>query len=318
MDYVLCLTVLVLLVKEVFNEPYLPRKKLQPKFLPTPTNITVHRGELAVLRCHIVDLGPKVVVWRKESNDVPLTIGTSTFSQEDHMAIEVQKISEEESKWDLIIKDVQPRHAGTYLCQVTATKLYTHYVTLQVLDEPVQINDTLHLAGTQYLNQDEDIKLRCNVTGSLKPPSELEWFFNGQRIMPSLLYWRDRTVIKSDVVGNTVYSELTIKRSILEDAGMYICRSSDLKIKSISVNVLSTEKQTVSRRGMDSSGGRIQALNSAPSYVQRHFNIYLSFISLCVFTVVTSNYLTQLSFLWQYDHISCDSPEKREKRRGGR
>lgn len=32
-----------------------------PKFLRTPTNVTVHRGELAELMCHIQNLGPKTV-----------------------------------------------------------------------------------------------------------------------------------------------------------------------------------------------------------------------------------------------------------------
>jgi len=35
--------------------------------------------------------------------------------------------------WDLYIKDAQPEHAGTYKCQVVATKIYAHYVTLVVL-----------------------------------------------------------------------------------------------------------------------------------------------------------------------------------------
>jgi hypothetical protein len=34
------------------------------------------------------------VVWRKESSDVPLTIGETIFSPESNMAIQVQKISE--------------------------------------------------------------------------------------------------------------------------------------------------------------------------------------------------------------------------------
>ena len=39
----------------------------------------------------------------------------------------------QEIQWDLIIKDVQLHDAGNYLCQVTASKLYTHYVSLHVL-----------------------------------------------------------------------------------------------------------------------------------------------------------------------------------------
>lgn len=49
------------------------------------------------------------------------------------MSIGVEKINEQQSHWDLLIKNVQLHHAGTYLCQVTASKLYTHYVSLHVL-----------------------------------------------------------------------------------------------------------------------------------------------------------------------------------------
>lgn len=38
------------------------------------------------------------VVWRKQTNDVPFTIGETMFSQEDNMAIEIQKLSEDVSK----------------------------------------------------------------------------------------------------------------------------------------------------------------------------------------------------------------------------
>lgn len=38
-----------------------PSRQNSPKFLPTPTNITVHRGEVAELHCHIKNLGPRMV-----------------------------------------------------------------------------------------------------------------------------------------------------------------------------------------------------------------------------------------------------------------
>lgn len=33
----------------------------QPRFLPTPTNVTFLRGELATLRCAVINLGTKYV-----------------------------------------------------------------------------------------------------------------------------------------------------------------------------------------------------------------------------------------------------------------
>ena len=93
------------------------------------------------------------VVWRKKGEDPPLTIGADTFTEEDEMSIDVSKISEEESYWDLLIKDVRSRHAGTYLCQVTASKLYTHYVSLHVLGKYVQ--HIPNVKTTSYLRRCE-------------------------------------------------------------------------------------------------------------------------------------------------------------------
>ncbi|XP_060574562.1 uncharacterized protein LOC132732192 isoform X2 [Ruditapes philippinarum] len=135
MDFIMYLVFILLSLDQVLNAPHGRRRKLQPTFLPTPKDIIVHRGELAVLKCHIKDVGPKKVVWRKESSDVPLTIGETIFSPESNMAIQVHKISEHVIQYDLIIKDVETKHNGTYLCQVTASKTYAHYVTLTVLGE---------------------------------------------------------------------------------------------------------------------------------------------------------------------------------------
>ena len=80
------------------------------------------------------------VVWRKKGVDAPLTIGADTFVEEDQMTINVETITEQESHWDLLIKDVQLHHGGTYLCQVTASKLYTHYISLHVLGTLVYLS----------------------------------------------------------------------------------------------------------------------------------------------------------------------------------
>lgn len=109
-----------------------------PKFLPTPTNITVHKGEHAELPCHINNLGPKMVVWRKASDEHPLTIGPTTFTPAGDISVAYNKLSDTVSQWNLMIKNVRPRHAGVYECQISSRGIYTHYVALNVLDEPLR------------------------------------------------------------------------------------------------------------------------------------------------------------------------------------
>ncbi|KAL3866924.1 hypothetical protein ACJMK2_044171, partial [Sinanodonta woodiana] len=109
------------------------KEGVAPSYLPSPSNITVHEGELAVLKCRIQNVGPKTVVWLKAGDESPLTIGKEVFAPEERMQVDYKMISSIESQWDLQIKNVQKRHAGTYECQISATELYTQYVYLVVL-----------------------------------------------------------------------------------------------------------------------------------------------------------------------------------------
>ena len=73
------------------------------------------------------------VVWRKTNEEYPLTIGEMSFSQDDEMSIDHSQITKSSSTWDLLIKNVKPRHAGMYECQISANHLIAHYVTLNVV-----------------------------------------------------------------------------------------------------------------------------------------------------------------------------------------
>lgn len=60
-----------------------------------------------------------------------------TFSQNDEMSVDHSQLTRDSSSWDLLIKNVKPRHAGIYECQVTANHLIAHYVTLNVIGKSV-------------------------------------------------------------------------------------------------------------------------------------------------------------------------------------
>lgn len=73
------------------------------------------------------------VVWRRTKEDYPLTIGKMTFSQEDEMSVQHTELSRTSSSWDLLIKNVKPKHAGVYECQISANHLIAQYVYLNVI-----------------------------------------------------------------------------------------------------------------------------------------------------------------------------------------
>ncbi|XP_060591281.1 zwei Ig domain protein zig-8-like isoform X2 [Ruditapes philippinarum] len=211
-----------------------------PKFLQTPNNVTVHRGELAELMCHIQNLGPKTVVWRKASEENPLTLGTTIFPQAMEISINHADISPIESKWNLLIKNVQPKHAGVYECQISSTGIYTRYVALNVLKSPVVRKPKLTITGTQYVNRYNDIHLVCNATGVNRAPEDVDWFFNGNKIHTTHPHWYGRIEIVKHrpLPGRSYISELIIHLSTMEDQGNYVCRSSDLNVNSMNVHIL--------------------------------------------------------------------------------
>ncbi|KAK3578277.1 hypothetical protein CHS0354_010478 [Potamilus streckersoni] len=182
------------------------------------------------------------VVWRDTSKDFPLTIGTMTFAPEDEMSVDYKYISRTESHWDLTIKNVKPHHAGLYECQITSSTLFTHYVRLNVIDEPessVKISE-VRVTGGEYVTLHEKIHLTCNATGADRAPDDVDWFFEGNRIHSSSPRWRDRVEIlkRKPIPGKAYISELIIRRSTMADQGSYVCRSSDLSVNSIKVHVL--------------------------------------------------------------------------------
>ena len=78
------------------------------------------------------------VVWRKIGQDVPLTIGEMRFAPEaTELSIDHSKMSLSSSTWDLLIKNVQFKHAGVYECQVTANHRIAQNVILNVLGNAI-------------------------------------------------------------------------------------------------------------------------------------------------------------------------------------
>ena len=65
--------------------------------------------------------------------DYPLTVGRVVFDSEEDLSVEFNDEHNGITEWNLVIKRVQPRHAGTYECQISAKKIYTHHVYLHVL-----------------------------------------------------------------------------------------------------------------------------------------------------------------------------------------
>ncbi|KAK3098679.1 hypothetical protein FSP39_021910 [Pinctada imbricata] len=223
------------------------KRQVPPTFLETGRrNITVHKGDLAILKCRIRNLGPKQVAWRKLTMHYPLTVGKLTFLPEEDISVEFNDFKNGVTEWNLVIKRAAPKHSGTYECQISAKKLYTHHVYLHVL--------AIRISGTEYVNLYEKIKLTCNVTfRSARPPS-IDWFHDGNVIKTQDPRWRNRIEITRRVVQKERYlrSDLTIEISAMTDGGRYVCRSIDyinnnINTANMDVNVLNINKEVMKR-----------------------------------------------------------------------
>ncbi|KAJ8304777.1 hypothetical protein KUTeg_018360, partial [Tegillarca granosa] len=186
------------------------RQQANPKFLPEETNVTFHRGETAVLRCKIENLGPKQVNWRKVSDVYPITVGELVFTPAKNFELVTRKINETITQWNLEIKNVEMNHAA------------------------------ISLTGTQYVNLYQMINLTCNATGPERAPESIDWFHEGHKISADRDKWKGRLSIHNFygtdfglnthqyTLGRSFISRLIINRSMESDAGTYICRNISL------------------------------------------------------------------------------------------
>ncbi|XP_056020489.1 uncharacterized protein LOC125652343 isoform X2 [Ostrea edulis] len=250
------------------------KKYIEPSFVPEPNNVTVHKGQTAVLKCTVENLGPKTVVWRRKSDNYFLSIGERMYADIEEMSVDVSRFHKfDRVQTDLIIKHAQPRHSGLYECQISSTKFYNYSVQLNVLDTYPEFEPALTISGTVYVSKFSNINLTCNATGAVRAPEDIDWFHDGQKIRQNAPQWRHRTYIykyQQEVPGRSLVSTLTVERSEETDAGTYICRSSDKDTESINVHVLNgvTADKGVQKRnpseGIGSKSDHQTLENSSP------------------------------------------------------
>ncbi|XP_036363918.1 cell adhesion molecule 2 isoform X1 [Octopus sinensis] len=209
-----------------------------PSFLPTPTNVTFLRGELATLRCAVINLGTKFVIWRKASDPNPLTVSEELYVEDSTYSVHRVPSAHE---WNLQIKNVQCKHNGVYECQVSSKDTIRKHVYLLVIDKP-RNDPAITISGKSYVDKDLAIRLTCNASG-LSHPHVADWFKDGQKINANKIKQISITGSSSYETG-TISSTLVIKHSKLTDQGTYICRTSESLVTSMKVNVLDAQKTT--------------------------------------------------------------------------
>ncbi|XP_046354797.1 lachesin-like [Haliotis rufescens] len=254
-----------------------------PRFLPNPSNYTYRVGQTAVLKCEVENLGEKKVSWRRASESSPLTVGTLTFIDDNRFSIRHPQGS---SKWHLVIDKVNLEDAGIYECQVPSKVRHLRSHILLIVRERRTTKTALdiQITGKPFVEKGDTILLMCNATGKDHPPDDLDWFKNGNKL---LTQYANKVYIRKFVslTTKTIVSILEIKDATLEDAGMYVCRTSDLQITSARVNVLKTDTSNWKRgtAPKNSTSGATSSNNG--TYSSHNFTFVILMIVLTVLKI---------------------------------
>ncbi|KAL3866484.1 hypothetical protein ACJMK2_043778 [Sinanodonta woodiana] len=193
------------------------------------------------------------VIWRREPSDHPLTIGKLTYIDDDRY--QVNHVTDK-PEWNLLIKNVSPEDSGKYECQVAAKdRTLRKQIYLHVRGEHSQDNPSIIITGTLHVDKGQPINLACNATGATTPPDHIDWFKDGIKVTTDS---RRKIDIHKRYSLNTrtITSNLTIKHSDMPDTGTYVCRTSDLQVTSVKVNILNAEKTSYKREPLSSSAGK--------------------------------------------------------------
>ncbi|XP_059173100.1 uncharacterized protein LOC131953760 isoform X2 [Physella acuta] len=266
-----------------FNEENVP----VPVLLPGVETVNVSEGGVAILPCSVKHLGTKQVSWARiydAENRTILTIGATLWTEDINLSIDHSKNSNHVTQWNLVIKHVAPRNAGTYECQVTSKFIIKRYVTLHVDSSnsprhppqghtnnvpnvPVSVcgaagmhgcwddvtdgeisqnNKAISITGKRFVDLGEKIHLVCNASGGPRVPDEIDWFKGGDKIDSTK--YRHVTIDKyQSMTDRSFVSELIIDHSSHSDTGDYICRSSSNDIVNLKVTVLNAESTKKNR-----------------------------------------------------------------------
>ncbi|CAK1552140.1 unnamed protein product [Leptosia nina] len=185
-------------VSNKFGTTYSTKAKMNivtfPRFLKTPTNVTVRTGETVTLNCAATGDPPPEISWKKDGgNDFP--------------AARERRMNVMPTDHLFFIVNAKPTDMGVYSCAAkNPAGTIIANATLSVLQEP----SFIRVMGNKEVTSGEPVVLECMVQGSPKP--SLKWSKDGIPIAPSERYY---------LAGNNQL--LIIIGAKSSDAGHYEC-----------------------------------------------------------------------------------------------
>ncbi|XP_040563955.1 limbic system-associated membrane protein isoform X2 [Lepeophtheirus salmonis] len=198
------------------------------------TNVTAQQGGNAHLQCKVLNIkGDVPVSWIRRKDWHIISTGLFIYLNDARFGIQRRQGTQD---WTLLIKSVQKRDEGTYVCQVSTKEgVVSHYFNLHVL-----VPTAFILGSDEYHTQAGNvISLVCIIENSLEPPQFVIWYHNGKLINYDTS--RSKISVTTDP-GQKTHSRLIISDVTKEDSGNYTCSAPNTESSSIDVFVSPGDK----------------------------------------------------------------------------
>ncbi|XP_050440584.1 hemicentin-1-like [Adelges cooleyi] len=226
---------------------------------PPITNVTARLGESAFLHCTVRNLQQRPVSWVRRRDWHILSSNVFMYTNDDRFHV---LHADNADNWDLQIKYVQKRDAGSYECQVAlGTGIASHYFNLEVIVPTARI-----LGREEYhVGKGSTINLICVIKNGSLLTSNVVWIHNGRPIDNSSNNKNDYREVKTEILqpDNTVQSRLFIRGASPSALGNYTCSAPNTE--SDTVNVYVSEEgdniAAIQRHGTSSSPSLILMAN---------------------------------------------------------
>ncbi|XP_066975686.1 cell adhesion molecule DSCAM-like [Macrobrachium rosenbergii] len=216
-------------------EPVISIDPLGPRFdRSLPRNVTVHKGERAVLSCKVVGKTGNSVSWIRHEDLHILSVNNDSYTSDSRISIRHQE-SPEDDKWILTIEEVAEQDAGMYECQVSTKPVLSFIVNLLVIIPKAEI-----LNGPEiFVHKGSLINLTCVVTHGTEKPVFVYWFHHNK-----ILDYEGRGgVTVNTIASRDTVSYLVMRNAIANDSGIYGCKPSIGEDSLATLHVLNGEHQ---------------------------------------------------------------------------
>lgn len=272
-----------------FTSGYKPQNRIkdrdlsdgnQPIFLPTQQNYTVYRGHLAVLSCGVESLGTKTVVWKKETDSNPLTIGKLTYVTDSRIQTHHVVLKDQ---WNLHIRNVDVPDAGFYECQVSTKernlRRIFHLTVIDKEDDDITSNPSgIMISGNLHVEIGDTLHMTCNATDPSIPLDDVSWFKDGNALRGS-----DRVrIFKQINLRGSIQSDIFIDKVQMSDTGYYLCRTTDDLTTHKHVQVLNTavnkDKRGTAIDSLKDDERRYNSRNMASAKISGKLVIFIAFL----------------------------------------